>query len=70
MTNPHSRRGRTASRLGMSTVEFQIQTPLLQRVENWAATWPDTPTRSEAMRRLIAAGLCAEETGKNKFQTC
>ena len=31
------------------------------RIEAWALAQPDTPSRAEAMRRLIAKALLAEE---------
>jgi hypothetical protein len=31
--------------------------PLIKRIDEWAAKQSDTPSRSEAMRRLIERGL-------------
>jgi hypothetical protein len=45
----------------MKTVRFEMKVPedLLVRVDDWRRQQPDLPNRSEAMRRLIEAGVTA-----------
>jgi metal-responsive CopG/Arc/MetJ family transcriptional regulator len=46
----------------MKTARFEMKVPedLLARVDDWRRHDPDLPNRSEAMRRLIEAGLTAK----------
>jgi hypothetical protein len=43
----------------MKNTRFEMKTPeaLLARVDDWRRQQPDLPNRSEAIRRLIEAGL-------------
>lgn len=44
--------------------ELRLTSDLLARVDEWRRNQPDLPTRSEAFRRLVEAGLGSKTTGK------
>ncbi|CDX20091.1 hypothetical protein MPLB_1820011 [Mesorhizobium sp. ORS 3324] len=43
--------------------ELRLTGDLLARVDEWRRNQPDLPTRSEAFRRLVEAGLASKITG-------
>jgi uncharacterized protein len=48
VTNPKSER-----------FELRVDTPTLERIDSWRSGQTDVPTRAEAFRRLVEAGLAA-----------
>jgi uncharacterized protein YfbU (UPF0304 family) len=44
--------------------EMRIDSELLARLDNWRSDEEDTPSRAEAIRRLIDAGLALDNKGK------
>jgi uncharacterized protein YfbU (UPF0304 family) len=44
--------------------EMRIDSELLARLDNWRGNEEDTPSRAEAIRRLIEAGLAFDNKGK------
>lgn len=44
--------------------EMRIDSELLERLDNWRNIKGDTPSRAEAVRRLIEAGLANENEGR------
>jgi len=44
--------------------ELRLTGDLLARVDEWRRNQPDLPTRSEAFRRLVEAGLGSKTIGK------
>ncbi|RUW45144.1 ribbon-helix-helix protein, CopG family [Mesorhizobium sp. M1A.F.Ca.ET.072.01.1.1] len=40
--------------------ELRLSTDLLSRIDEWRRAQPDLPSRSEAFRRLVEAGLAAK----------
>lgn len=44
--------------------EMRIDSELLDRLDNWRGQEEDTPSRAEAIRRLIEAGLAHDNKGK------
>lgn len=44
--------------------EMRIDSELLERLDNWRATEDDTPSRAEAVRRLLEAGLAHDNKGR------
>jgi hypothetical protein len=53
----HKKRGRPAGRSYGETIPMRLSPALKDKVEGWAAKQPDKPSRSEALRRLIALAL-------------
>jgi hypothetical protein len=52
------KRGRPATGKGEATM-VRLQPDLAGRVDGWATSQPDAPTRPEAIRRLVELGLAA-----------
>lgn len=44
--------------------EMRIDSELLDRLDNWRSTEDDTPSRAEAVRRLLEAGLAHDNRGR------
>jgi uncharacterized protein YfbU (UPF0304 family) len=44
--------------------EMRIDSELLDRLDNWRSTEDDTPSRAEAVRRLLEAGLAHDNKGQ------
>jgi hypothetical protein len=55
----HKKRGRPAGRSYGETIPVRLSPALKDKVETWAAKQPDSPSRSEALRRLVEMGLAA-----------
>ena len=47
--------------------EMRLDTQTLQQVEAWRAEQPDRPSRAEAVRRLVAAGLAVSAKDEVRF---
>lgn len=45
--------------------EMRMETELLDRLDRWRAEEEDTPSRAEAIRRLMEAGLAHDNKGKS-----
>jgi hypothetical protein len=58
LKKPKKKRGRPATGRDPVTA-IRLPEDLRVRVEAWAAKQPDTPSRSEAIRRLVEHGLVA-----------
>jgi hypothetical protein len=56
---------RRASRL-LKRRPTQLPAELQNLVDQWAARQPDKPKRSEAIRRLIEAGLARQTSGRGQ----
>ena len=55
-------RGRPKKKGGVYPVTAVRLSPAIgAELDKWAASEPDTPTRSEAIRRLVAIGLRAKK---------
>ncbi len=62
-------RGRPRKKGGVHPVSAVRLAPELGRdVDKWAAAQPDTPTRSEAIRRLVELGLTVKPKGKHSSE--
>lgn len=44
--------------------EMRVDPETLERVDKWRAALPDVPSRAEAMRRLVGAGLAVSDVNK------
>lgn len=44
--------------------EMRIESDLLERLDSWRTSEEDTPSRAEAVRRLVEAGLAHDNKGK------
>ena len=53
----HKKRGRPAGRNYGETIPMRLSPTLKDEVEAWAEKQPDTPSRSEALRRLVEMAL-------------
>jgi hypothetical protein len=53
---PEKRRGRPATGRDPVTA-IRLSSEIRETVDQWAARQPDTPSRSEAIRRLVEMGL-------------
>ena len=53
----HKKRGRPAGRSYGETIPVRLSPALKEKVDAWADTQPDAPSRSEALRRLVELGL-------------
>jgi hypothetical protein len=53
----HKKRGRPAGRSYGETIPMRLSSALKDEVDAWADKQPDAPSRSEALRRLVAIGL-------------
>jgi len=51
--------------LKSTTIQMRVSDEFLRLVDEWRRAQPDLPSRSEAIRRLVAAGVQAHQrTGK------
>ena len=57
MPQPSKRRSATTGTM----VGTRIKADLLQAIDTWRRTQPDLPTRPEAVRRLVEAGMNYEK---------
>ena len=58
--NKRKKVGRPATTGPGEQVVVRLHNPILGAIDNWRAAQSDTPTRAEAMRRLVAIGLAGE----------
>jgi hypothetical protein len=59
------KRGRPATGINPS-IGVRIEPAQLAAIDNWRAAQSDVPTRPEAIRRLIDAGLAAAKPKRKK----
>lgn len=50
--------------MALERFEMRIDSELLERLDNWRSSEDDTPSRAEAIRRLIEAGLAHDNRGR------
>ena len=50
--------------MGAERFEMRIDSELLDRLDNWRNSEDDTPSRAEAVRRLLEAGLAHDNRGR------
>jgi hypothetical protein len=61
------RRGRP--RIGQTpVVSFRLDQDWQESIDEWRSLEPEKPTRSEAIRVLIAMGLCAADAERKEAQ--
>jgi hypothetical protein len=58
------KRGRPPGRVRPPTAALRLPQELLERVDLWAVSEPDSPTRPEAVRRLVEKGLSRALKGR------
>src|SRR5262249_56975901 len=58
----HKKRGRPAGRSYGETIPVRLSPALKDKVEAWASKQHDTPSRSEALRRLVEMALKSKRT--------
>jgi uncharacterized protein YfbU (UPF0304 family) len=50
--------------MALERFEMRIDSELLERLDNWRSNEDDTPSRAEAIRRLLEAGLAHDKRGR------
>jgi len=58
----HKKRGRPPGRSYGETIPMRLSSAMKDEVDAWAHKQPDTPSRSEALRRLVEIGLKRKRT--------